>query len=194
MELTKEQLIEIEKYLQVSGIKYYDVRKELTDHFASILEEKLKENPKLNFHQEIQNIHKNFSEAGFKNLLKEKTTSITKQFYKQSFIELSSFFTIPKIIISVALFIGLWQLMNFTDDKKTFFYILSGILIFLGFRLLFLVNIRNSKKDNFLSLDITMSFFNSFYLAVMIFNFSVRDNGPYLNLFYLNTLLIVFFF
>jgi hypothetical protein len=194
MELTKEQLFQIENYLKICGVKYEDVKKELLDHFASILEIKLQENPKLHFQEELQQIHKDFGENGFKTLLDEKTTSVTKKFYKQSWLELQSFFTIPKITISSFLFLGLWQLINFTDNKQNFFNILSGILIFLGFRLLFLVNIRNSKKDNFLSLDITMSFFNSFYVGVMIFNFLVRfEKKAFLNLWYIYMLLIAFF-
>lgn len=194
MELTNEQLFQIENYLKICGVKYEDVKKELLDHFASILEHKLQENPKLDFQEELQNIHKSFGEKGFKDLLDEKTTSVTKKFYKQSWLELQSFFTIPKITISSFLFLGLWQLMNFTDNKQNFFNILSGILIFLGFRLLFLVNIRNSKKDNFLSLDITMSFFNSFYVGVMIFNFLVRfEKEAFLNQWYIYMLLIAFF-
>jgi len=66
---------------------------------------------------------------------------------ENSFLELRSFFTVPKIIVSSAIFLGLWLLMQWTEDKPTFFNILSGLLIFLGFRLLFLVNIRNSKKS-----------------------------------------------
>ena len=160
MELTNNQLFQIENYLKICGVKYEDVKKELVDHFASILEIKLQEYPKLDFHQELENIHKNFGENGFKDLLDEKTKSVTKQFYKQSFLELQSFFSIPKIIISLALFFGLWQLMQWNEDKGSFFSILGIILIFLGFRLLFLINIRNSKKVNFLALDITEQFFN----------------------------------
>ncbi|WP_445748154.1 hypothetical protein [Polaribacter sp.] len=194
MELSKQQLKQIDSYLTACNIKYQDVKKELLDHFASILEVKLQENAKLNFHQELENIHKNFGKNGFKDLLDEKTKSVTKQFYKQSFLELRSFFTIPKIILSLALFFGLWQLMQWVDDKVTFFETLSFILIFLGFRLLFLVNIRNSKKVHFLTLDITMNFFNSFYVCVMIFNFFANfDKDTYLNQFFIHTLLFAFF-
>lgn len=194
MEITKEQLTQIDNYLTTCKIKYEDVKKELVDHFASILEIKLQDNPKLDFHQELENIHKNFGKNGFKDLLDEKTKSVTKQFYKQSFLELQSFFTIPKIILSLSLFFGLWQLMQWNEDKGSFFSILGIILIFLGFRLLFLINIRNSKKVNFLALDITEHFFNKFYLGVMIFNFFVRfDKETYLNQFYILTLLIAFF-
>ena len=104
MELSKEQLLQIDNYIFSCGIKFYDVRAEIVDHFANILEEKLAKNPTLDFKKEIINIHRNFSNAGFKKLLKEKQKSVSKKFYKQSLKHLSTFFKLPKIIITIALF------------------------------------------------------------------------------------------
>lgn len=201
MELTKEQLLQIDNYIFSCGIKFIDIRAEIVDHFANILEQSLEENPTLNFKQEIINIHKNFSENGFKKLLKEKTKSVQKRFYKASLKHLITFFRFPKIIVSGGFFYFLILIMNLVEDKEVFFSILSFILLFLGFRLLFNVNMRNSNKQTFLVLNMTLNFFNSFYLLVMIFNFSAShriigsffnftDNYIYLGIF---TLLILFY-
>ena len=201
MELSQEQLLQIDNYIFSCGIKFYDVRTEIVDHFANILEQKLEENPTLNFKQEIINIHKNFSENGFKKLLKEKTKSVQKRFYKASLKHLITFFRFPKIIVSGGFFYFLILIMNLVEHKEVFFSILSFILLFLGFRLLFNVNMRNSNKQTFLVLNMTLNFFNSFYLLVMIFNFSAShriigsffnftDNYIYLGIF---TLLILFY-
>jgi hypothetical protein len=201
MELTKEQLLQIDNYIFSCGIKFIDIRAEIVDHFANILEQKLEENPTLNFKQEIINIHKNFSENGFKKLLKEKTKSVQKRFYKASLKHLITFFRFPKIIVSGGFFYFLILIMNLVEDKEVFFSILSFILLFLGFRLLFNVNMRNSNKQTFLVLNMTLNFFNSFYLLVMIFNFSASHriigsffnftfNYIYLGIF---TLLILFY-
>ena len=183
MEITKDQHLQIDTYIFSNGIKYHDVRAEIVDHFANILEQKIGKNPDLDFKQEIINIHRNFSDKGFSKLLKEKTKSVQKKFYKQSLKHLFAFFKPPKIIITGVLFYGVFWLMNFIDDKDTFFTVLSFILIFLGFRLLFNVNMRNTKKDTFLVLDMTMYFFNMFYVCVMIFNFVARsrDSESFLN-------------
>jgi hypothetical protein len=177
MELTKEQILQIDSYLNACHITFEDVKKELIDHFATILEVKLAENPTINFQEELQQIHKNFGENGFKSLLDEKKNSITKQFYNSTFSELKQFFSIPKILTTVFLSLVLWKIMELSSDKVTFFTILSFVLIFLGFRLLFLINIRNSTKRHFLTLEITEHFFNSFYVFVMIFNFLVSTNS-----------------
>lgn len=172
MEISKEQLLQIDQYLLKCGVKFLDVRSEIVDHFASILEKKLNNNPGLDFNKEIQNIHSNFKDNGFKNLLKEKTKSVQKRFYKQSVAQLITFFKLPKILIMVALFCALYWSMSFMEETASFFSVLSGVLIFLGFRLLFNVNMRNSKKDTFLVLNMTLYFFNIFYVCVMIFNFA----------------------
>ena len=172
MEISKEQLLQIDQYLLKCGVKFLDVRSEIVDHFASILEKKLNNNPGLDFNKEIQNIHSDFKDNGFKNLLKEKTKSVQKRFYKQSVAQLIAFFKLPKILIMVALFCALYWSMSFMEETASFFSVLSGVLIFLGFRLLFNVNMRNSKKDTFLVLNMTLYFFNIFYVCVMIFNFA----------------------
>ncbi|WP_299666968.1 hypothetical protein [uncultured Polaribacter sp.] len=121
IELTKEQLLQIDNYMYVCGIQYYDVRTEIVDHFANILEQKLAKNPDLNFKREIENIHRNFSDRGFSKLLKEKTKSVQKKFYKASFKHFITFFKLPKIKISVGLFYGLYVLMNWFVVKDDFF-------------------------------------------------------------------------
>jgi len=194
MELTKEQLLQIDNYIFVCGIKFYDVRTEIVDHFANILEQKLDENPNLNFKQEIRTIHRDFSDSGFSKLLKEKTKSVEKRFYKQSLQHVITFFKLPKIIITAALFYVLFLVMNFIDDKDSFFAVLSLILFFLAFRLLFNVNMRNSKKDTFLVLNMTLNFFNLFYFFVMMFDMLSRRRGAEsdLNTTYNNIELVVF--
>jgi hypothetical protein len=142
MEITKEQLLQIDNYIYVCGIQFYDVRTEIVDHFANILEQKLDKNPDLDFKQEIINIHKNFSENGFKKLLKEKTSSVTKKFYKQSLQHLLTFFKFPKIIVSGFLFFILFQMMHLFEDKEAFFRtfslsILGLIIVFCGIVLIY---------------------------------------------------------
>jgi len=198
MELTKEQLIELDNYMLVCGIKHHDVRAEIIDHFANILEQRLEENPGLDFKKEIESIHKGFSDRGFKNLLENKKKAVSKKFYNQSLHNLVAFFRLPKIILFVTFYAVSWGIMNSTL-KEYFFPVLSFILIFLGFRLLFNVNIRDTKKNKFLMLDMTMHFFNVFYVLVMLFNFFASKKFIFSsdfisNLFLLFFVLLLFFY
>ncbi|MCL7752379.1 hypothetical protein [Polaribacter sp. Z022] len=171
MELTKEQLLQIDNYIFSCGIKFYDVRTEIVDHFANILEEKLDENPDLNFKREIENIHRNFSDRGFSKLLKEKTKAVQTKFYKQSLKHLITFFKLPKIIVSIALFYLLFLLMNLFENKETFFQILTGLgflyIIAFFFSLFFK---KRKEKEEFLALNMNNSLFQIINNSVILFN------------------------
>jgi hypothetical protein len=184
MELSKEQLLQIDNYIFVCGIQFCDVRTEVVDHFANILEQKLEENPALNFKHEIINIHKNFSDNGFKKLLEEKTKSVTKKFYKQSFKHFITFFKLPKIIISVALFYGLYLLMNKFEDKEFFFLFINGFILLLVLRIFYQhwKNERN-KREPFLVLNKTNSFLQVVNFVFIAFNTVIdfRNEESFLN-------------
>ena len=171
MELTKAQLLQIDDYIFSCGIKYYDVRAEIVDHFANILEEKLAKNPDLDFKKEIINIHKNFSDKGFSKLLKEKTKSVHKKFYKQSFKHLVTFFKLPRILISVGLFYALFLLMNLFEDKKDFFFWTYTFLTFIVV-MIFYQNwkVSKQKKEIFLVLNKTNNFLGMVNFTSILFN------------------------
>jgi hypothetical protein len=175
MELSKEQLLQIDNYITACGIKFYDVKAEIVDHFASVLEQKLDENPTLDFKKEIENIHRNFSNAGFKKLLEEKTKSVSNKFYKQSLKHLITFFKLPKIIITGALFFTLLQVMNLFEDRADFFASLSflgmiSFLVYVGISIF-----RNKqKKIKFLSPERNADF-NVIILS--LFNLCYQSNG-----------------
>ncbi|QTD36512.1 hypothetical protein JL193_10165 [Polaribacter batillariae] len=183
MELTNEQVLQIDNYVYVSGVKFFDVRSEIVDHFASKLEEKLTANPNVDIEKEIIEIHKNFGANGFRDFIEQKKKSVKKKFYVLTLRHLKTFFTLPKIIISTAIFVALVFTMNLLVDKEMFFSILSAILLALAFRLLYNVNMRDTNKHTFLVLSLTMHFFNVFYLMVLIFNLFTRNrnNDDFLN-------------
>ncbi|PQJ68902.1 hypothetical protein [Polaribacter butkevichii] len=195
MELSNEQLLQIDNYIFSCGIKYCDVRTEIVDHFANILEEKLAKNPTLNFKQEIKNIHRNFSDKGFNKLLKEKTKSVHKKFYKQSFKHLITFFKLPKIIITGVLSYGLFLIMNFINDKENFFFWTYTFLLFLIVRIFYQsFKTKKQQKERFLVLNKTNNFLQLFNVIFISFNFltNLRSDESFLNPIHNNIQLSVF--
>ncbi|ARV06979.1 hypothetical protein BTO04_09900 [Polaribacter sp. SA4-10] len=195
MELSKEQLLQIDNYIFSCGIKFYDVRTEIVDHFANILEQKLDKNQDLNFRQEIINIHKNFSERGFQNLLKEKTKSVQKRFYKASFKHFITFFKLPKIIITGAFFYGLLEVMHLIEDKEVFFQLLtvSGYVTVFSFFLISYFK-KKKKKELFLALDMNNNLVIIINNAIIYFNTITifRNEESFLNPIYNNIQLVIF--
>jgi hypothetical protein len=195
MELTKEQLLQIDNYIFVCGIEFYDVRAEIVDHFANILEQKLIKNPDLDFKKEIENIHRNFSDRGFSKLLEEKTKSVKKKFYKQSLKYLVTFLKLPKIIITITLFYVLFLVMNLFEDKEDFFQILTGLgfLFIFGYSISLFIK-KKDKKDVFLALNMNNNFIHIINNFVLFFNLITifRSDESTLNPVYNNIQLALF--
>lgn len=184
MELTKEQLLQIDGYISACGIKFYDVRTEIVDHFANILEQKLDENPDLNFKKEIINIHRNFSDRGFNKLLEEKTKSVNKKFYKNSLKHLITFFKLPKIIVTVAVFYLLFLVMNLFEDKENFFFSLYAALLFIVVRIFYQHRkTKKHQKEPFLVLNKTNNFLQILNFIFICFNSitNFRSEESFLN-------------
>lgn len=171
MKLTKEQIQQIDNYIFSCGIEWFDVRMELVDHFANSLEHKLEENPSLDFKQAIVNEHKSFSDQGFKKLLNTKTKAVEKQFYKQVFKNLKSFFKLPKIFISASIFYALVLIMNLFANKENFFtgltFIVFAIIVVLIVRML---KEKKKKKTRFLILNKTDIFIQLFNGLMIMFS------------------------
>ena len=171
MKLNKEQIDQIDNYIVACGIKWYDVRAELVDHFANSLENKLDENSSLDFKQAIINEHKKFSDCGFKKLLKTKIEAVEKQFYKQIFKHMKSFFKFPKIIISISVFFALTLIMNYVSNKEYFFMGLTTSLFLVVIVLLFRIKPKKRTKiKSFLILNRTNLFLQLFIFLVILFS------------------------
>lgn len=175
MKLTKQQIQEIDSYLIACGVKWYDVRIELVDHFANTLEEKLEENPALDFKKAIISVHRKFGNEGFKKLLETKTKAVEKQFYKQLFKYLKSFFKFPKIIISISVFYVLTLIMNYIPNKEYFFGGLTAVLFLVVIVLLIrITSEKRIKKESFLILNRTNLFLQLFNFLVILFSSSIN--------------------
>ena len=146
MELSKEQTKELNGYLWSCGIHFYDVRDEILDHFASILETRLESNPDLDFKQEIIKIHKEFSPNGFKDFLIQKKKSVKKKFYTLTIKHLKTFFKLPKVIISIALFYLLVTCMNQYDTTSAFFTDINVVFLLVVIQLFVRMKLNNNEE------------------------------------------------
>lgn len=184
MELTKEQIQQIDNYISVCGIKYYDVKAEIIDHFASILEVRLDEEPNLDFKKAIVEEHRKFSDKGFQRLLNSKSNLVHKNFLRITLKHLKSFFKLPKLVITIGLFYLLKQLMDTFQNKEDFFGILSlvGVFIMAQLTVRILIEIQQ-KKEQFLVLNKNTIFVQ---IVNFIFIFSntvknIRSDKSFLN-------------
>ncbi len=133
MQLTENQIISIKNFLKSKGVKWDDLQMELIDHFANILEKKSLQNPQLDLQKESMLIYQNFGDKGFKNLIKEKQKALNIKNWKQILRYFKIFFSFPKILITVSVFILLYYIYQTASDKILFFNFLNTILLVVSF-------------------------------------------------------------
>jgi len=95
MKLSQSQIQYLDNYVQKSGIKWFDLKIELTDHMIGKTEEILTRIPDLDFEEAVKKAKLTFGSKGFRPIILEKTKQIERQFYKDVFMHFKSFFTIP---------------------------------------------------------------------------------------------------
>ena len=69
-QLTKEEIQFIDNYLKNSDVIFIDVRLEMTDHVASVIEEKLNKDPELEFYDAFKNYMLQYKKELLKNTSK----------------------------------------------------------------------------------------------------------------------------
>ena len=169
MKLSQSQIQYLDNYVQKSGIKWFDLKIELTDHMIGKTEEILTRIPDLDFEEAVKKAKLTFGSKGFRPIILEKTKQIERQFYKDVFMHFKSFFTIPKIIITVLITLFLFGLYPRLMDKDLFFTSLIGVLFICA--ILFFFNAYKRKKlKNNLSLTLShMLQFSTLINSIAIF-------------------------
>jgi hypothetical protein len=81
------------------------VQLELVDHIADIIEDLQKTNPALSFSEALQMASEQFSDEEFRMIVKSKTQQLKTKIKKLWWKEFVSYFTIPKILITILLIV-----------------------------------------------------------------------------------------
>jgi len=147
--LNKKQITHISKLIEKKGVNYYDVNLEMTDHVASEVEEMMFVDG-IDFLIALKQVFSRYGRFHFMKIEEEQTKKIQKQSLKQSWKSFVQFFTLPKILITVALFIFFQFLLEngFGD------YILYTYALFVGITSISLFYLKRKwiGKENYLQL------------------------------------------
>ena len=144
--LTNQQIEQLFDFTKKHLVEHYDVQVELVDHLANAIEDQWKENPNILFEDALQTEFKKFGIFGFTGLVGQKQSALKNHYWKIIKKEFISFFSVPKVIISVVLFYLLFQLYsNPTEMREQVWFILKCIL-FIATLLLWIYQSRQLKK------------------------------------------------
>lgn len=163
MNLTPEQIQYIHDFVRRKYVDYYDVQIELVDHIATAIEEKIEANPKLDFYTALQEVYDGFGRFGFVKFVEEKEKQVQWRFRKMYSREVQNFFTIPRVLFTVAFFFLSYQFYKVSPYvvSKNVTLILFTFLVF--FQIVGYVWEKNKLRKELISI-------NSPITAALIFN------------------------
>lgn len=124
--LTDTQINELFAFCKRHYVHYYDVQVELVDHLANAIEEKISANKNLSFEKALDEVYKTFGYKGFAGIVEAKTTAIHKQYRRLRYKLFFVYFTWPKVMFTLMLFLSLLSLKIWVPAE--FQYELIGIL------------------------------------------------------------------
>ena len=135
MKLTKDQIENLYQFSQKHYVEWYDLQTELVDHLANSIEAQWQQNPKLSFEDALQLEFKKFGVCGFMDVVEERQVSLNKKYNKLVWSHFKGFFTLPKIIGTLAAFSALILLMlrfQFAHVIIVSVFIISGLIFLVG--------------------------------------------------------------
>ncbi len=120
MQLTDQHIEQLYKFTRQHFVEHYDVQTELVDHLANDIEEIWEENPTLTFEQARDKSFKKFGVFGFMNVVEEKQKQMNKKYFMIILGFVKQWFSIPKIILTFALFYCFYFLLQFSFAQNLF--------------------------------------------------------------------------
>ena len=133
MKLTEEQITYIENYIKSFDIKYYEVYMEILDHMILSVEAILEENKEITFEDAVLKAKVDgFGKKGFRGMMDEKLKLAQNQARKQNNKMIKEYFTFPKIMMTIAVFVGFFLFLMLFDDPRKSYVFSSATVIFIG--------------------------------------------------------------
>lgn len=141
MKLTESQIEFLYQFTRQHYVEYYDVQVELVDHLANDIEQIWEQQPGLSFNDARDKSFKKFGVFGFMNVVESKEAQMTKKYFKLVLKFAKEWLSLPKIILTLLLLFGFYQLQKFTFGYEIYI----GVFL-LGIFAQFFMLFNNSRK------------------------------------------------
>jgi cell division protein FtsL len=131
-QITPEQTKQLFQFCRQHCVYHYDVQIELVDHLASAIEEQWEENPDLSFYDALRRTYSKFGVTGFSKIKRQKVKALRRKYSREFFKCILSFFSWPKIILTIMLTIGLVVVSQVISNKMYVFVPIYAVLFIVG--------------------------------------------------------------
>lgn len=128
--VSAQEIEQLHIFVQKHYVEFYDVELELVDHLANDIEQQWREEVQLSFEEVLNRAFKKFGIYGFSDVVERKIYQLQMSYFKMMLKEVGTFFTLPKIMFSVALYLVLFAIgYTFQEVGIGSLYCLLFILI-----------------------------------------------------------------
>ena len=148
-QLTTEQIDQLFDFTKKHYVEHYDVQVELVDHLANAIEDQWKENPAVSFEDALNIEFKKFGIFGFTGLVEQKQAELHKYYNKMLWNEVLKFISIPKVIITVAMYLSIFFFLKKTGsfgEIAILSLILGSFLFYSVISFRFIYKIKKQQK------------------------------------------------
>ncbi|MFB9051965.1 hypothetical protein ACFFVB_02625 [Formosa undariae] len=125
MKISESQIEELYTFTRKHFVEHYDVQTELVDHLANDIESQWEERPELPFKEALNIAFKKFGVFGFQDVVETRIKSLNTHYWIAVWTIYKQFFTLPKIISTVAFFCVTYITLKYTPY---FNYTLAAIV------------------------------------------------------------------
>jgi hypothetical protein len=122
--LNLKQIQDLHAFTRAHCVEYHDLQIELVDHLANDIETMWEEQPELSFEEAKHKAFKKFGVFGFMEPIEKKQKAMSKLYLKFLLQEVKEWFEIPKIVITITLFLGFFTAfsLEYTGTLAIMFY------------------------------------------------------------------------
>jgi hypothetical protein len=146
MKLNPSQIDRLYTFTRQHYVEYYDLQTELVDHLANGIETEWQENPKLTFEEILQKEFKKFGVFGFMDVVEKRQAVLGKKYNRLVWKHFKEFFTIPKIILTATLVLGLFLYLRI--EYSEYFFPAAMLLLLIGILPFAFVKNRKMKQHS----------------------------------------------
>ncbi|MGR3811862.1 hypothetical protein [Jiulongibacter sp. NS-SX5] len=126
MKLNETQIQDLFHFTERHYVEHYDVQVEIVDHLASAIEERLEKNPNQVYEQVLDDVYQSFGPMGLSGFVDSMEKRVYERGRREALKEFKSFFTIPKIFLTLILFVAT---CFFVDIMPSSIYVPSLLVI-----------------------------------------------------------------
>ncbi|WP_299990918.1 hypothetical protein [uncultured Pontibacter sp.] len=174
-ELTATDIEKLYAFLQKKFVDTYDIQTELVDHLASDIEKQWEENPELTLDEAIQKVYKSFGIFGFTDVYEKRVAAIQKEHMLLWLRTFLSFFKLPYLLLSLALFVGFQLALTSLDPAMVKLVSLGGLTAaILYFAVKEFVYLRRNLQKKLSIMQYTYGFMPLMYFP-MYLNYMVLE-------------------